>query len=142
MVDLRLAEEWLTSGGQMAKGSACGCLLHLTASSRPWGLAWSARACATAHGAQWHGDGTRATVRAQWHVRPPTAHNEVELRQKSEELEAQVAHMSTAEAKLRQKNEELEAQVAHTSAKEAELRQQYEKLAEELAEAQKEGEGD
>ena len=101
-------------------------------------------------------------------VRPPTAHNgmemerglpsghngmcdrprrtmstvEAELRQKSEELEAQVAHMSTAEAKLRQKSEELEAQVAHTSAKEAESRQLYEKLAEELAEAQKEGEDD
>ena len=51
MVDLRLADVGLISGGQMAKGSTCGSLLRLRTSSRPWELAWSARARASAHGA-------------------------------------------------------------------------------------------
>ena len=50
--------------------------------------------------------------------------------------------MSTEASALRDRCQELEAQVAHTSTTEADLRQQCEKLKEELAEAQKEDEDD
>ena len=53
-----------------------------------------------------------------------------------------MANMSTAEAELRQKSEQLEAQVAQMSTTEAELRQKCEKLQQELAEAQKEDENE